>query len=249
MVSVEILAVWGAVTGTIGTLAGVLGFGLRLRQYLADKPRLKNDVEFRFGGMDGGEPSHLIYLRSTGRRPVSIDYIEYHIRPSKFFDRMFVRWLRRDGRWVHRDKLFKPLVLEEGKKVQVGLARVQGMPVTSISGIFAIDQTGRSWKVRWPSRRKVAKLATSEKITSVNFEGDRRNVEITQYRVGDKYKIHLFIKDTGGGPSRGHVILRRNIEDSDALFNFLSEIMVPKYLSKEIDADELIKEVGSFSRV
>lgn len=239
---------WGAVTGTIGTLAGVLGFGLRLRQYLADKPKLKNDVEFRFGGMGGGEPSHLIYLRSIGRRPVSIDFIDYHIRPSRFFDRMFVRWLRRDGRWVHRDKLLRPLVLEEGKKVQVGLAKVQGIPVTSIAGIFAIDQTGRSWKVRWPSKRKVAKLATSEKISSVNFEGETKNVKISQYRVGDKYKIHVFINDTGGGPSRGQVILRKNVEDIDALFDFLSQILVPKYLNKEIDAEELIKEAVNFFR-
>ena len=41
MSQTEVLALWGAVTGTIGTLAGLLGLWLRFRQHGLDKPKLK----------------------------------------------------------------------------------------------------------------------------------------------------------------------------------------------------------------
>ena len=48
MNQVEVLAIWGAVTGTIGTVAGLLGLWLRFKQHSLDKPKLVCDAYFEF---------------------------------------------------------------------------------------------------------------------------------------------------------------------------------------------------------
>lgn len=48
MSQTEVLAIWGAVTGTIGTFAGLLGLWLRFRQHGLDKPKLLCESSFGF---------------------------------------------------------------------------------------------------------------------------------------------------------------------------------------------------------
>lgn len=75
MSQTDALALWGAITGTIGTVAGLLGLWLRFRQHGLDKPRLKCESSFGYDGPNS--PKNKITVRAVGRRPVSIDSIRY----------------------------------------------------------------------------------------------------------------------------------------------------------------------------
>ena len=80
MNQVEVLAIWGAVTGTIGTVAGLIGLWLRFKQHSLDKPKLVCDAYFEFDSPN--HPKHKLTVRSLGRRPVIIDEIKYFITPT-----------------------------------------------------------------------------------------------------------------------------------------------------------------------
>lgn len=65
MDQIELFAVWGAVTGTIGTFAGLLGLWLRFKQHGLDKPKLVCDASFEFDSPN--HPKHKLTIRSLGR--------------------------------------------------------------------------------------------------------------------------------------------------------------------------------------
>lgn len=80
---VQALAIWGAVTGTIGTVTGVIGLILRYRAHKRDNPFLQCEADFSFEHSSGeARPKHKITVRSVGRRPVSVDYVRYFTKPG-----------------------------------------------------------------------------------------------------------------------------------------------------------------------
>ena len=182
------LSVWGAVTGTIGTVAGLLGLWLRFRQHGLDKAELRCESEFGFESPTSKQ--HKICIRSTGRRPVTIDAIRYLIVPHKIWHKLFKRLLHRRNRYVWVQKLRAKAKIAEGEKAEVHIELPDsGLDIQDIYNAEVIDQTGRHWRVKWPSLSKLSRIATSEQIDFFENKNEFRICSVTGYRLGEKYYL------------------------------------------------------------
>jgi predicted DNA-binding antitoxin AbrB/MazE fold protein len=187
MSQTEILAIWGAVTGTVGTVAGLLGLWLRFRQHGLDKPRLVCEASFGFDSPN--RPNHKITIRSVGRRPVAIDSVKYFIRLKPWYHRITRAWQHKNGRWLWHQKPRESIKLNEGEKREVVISLPDGLDITDIYRVEVVDQTARRWPVKWVSKSRLCKTATQETLDEFADENDKRIVSATGYRVGERYYL------------------------------------------------------------
>lgn len=185
MSQTEILALWGAVTGTIGTIAGVLGLWLRFRQHGMDRPKLMCDSSFGFESPS--RPTHKITIRSVGRRPVAIDQIKYFNIPRIWSHRLTKRFQHKKGRWVWGQSPNKAIKLGEGEKAEVSVSLPDSISITEIYKVVVVDQTGKEWPVKWAAISKLKKIATEEILEEFAEDNDKRAVSAIGYRLGTRY--------------------------------------------------------------
>ena len=181
------LSIWGAATGTIGTVAGLLGLWLRFRQHNLDKAELRCESDFRFESPISTR--HKITIRSTGRRPVTVDSVQYLIIPRNTRERLLKKFLHRRGKYVWVQKLQTTRKIAEGEKAEVNIFLPNGLAIQDIYRAEVIDQAGKYWKVKWPSISRLSKIATSEKIDSFEVKNESRICSVVGYRLGEKYFI------------------------------------------------------------
>jgi hypothetical protein len=181
----EILVVWGAVSGTIGTFACMLWLWLRFRQHGLDKPKLVCDSSFSFESPN--RPAHKITIRSVGRRPVVIDEIKYFIIPRIWSHRLTKRFQHKKGFWVWGQTLEKAINLGEGEKAEVSVSLHESIPITEIYKVKVVDQTGKEWPVKWAAISRLKKIATTEALEDFAEENDTRTVSAIGYRLGTRY--------------------------------------------------------------
>jgi hypothetical protein len=182
------LSVWGAVTGTIGTVAGLLGLWLRFRQHGLDKADLRCESEFGFESPTRRQ--HKIAIRSTGRRPVTIDAIRYLIVPRNTWCKLFKSRLHRSGRYVWVQELQAKVKIAEGEKAEVNIALPDsGLDIQEIYKAEVIDQTGKHWDVKWPSLSSLSRIATSEQVDFFESRNEFRICSVTGHRLGERYYL------------------------------------------------------------
>lgn len=185
MSQTEVLALWGAVTGTIGTVAGLLGLWLRFRQHGLDKPKLLCESSF---GFDSPNRSlHKLTIRSIGRRPVAIDNVRYFIMPRDWKQRLVNYWHYKNERWLWHQEPKEKVKLGEGEKTEISISLPDGIAITEIYKVEVVDQAGKSWPVNWKNKSSLKKIATQEILDEVAKENDKRVVTATGYRLGEKY--------------------------------------------------------------
>lgn len=234
----DILAAWGAATGTIGTVIAILGFGLRYRQFKADKPKLKADVQFQF---NEHKPNHIVNLRSVGRRPVTIDYIEYIWRPKRLVDRLRIRWLVKAGRYVRKEPISNSKPLQDGEKATYSLPS-RLIPVQDILAIRIVDQAGRRWTVPWFSQKTLNQIATGEEFESEQYEQGKRHAKLTLFRRGREYALKLFVSaDKAKGGSIPFRIFRTR-EELNSFSELVKEKFIPNFLNSDADISEVVQE-------
>jgi len=185
MSKTEILAVWGAITGTIGTFAGLLGLWLRFKQHELDRAELSCESSFEYESPTHSR--HKITIRSTGRRPVAIDHVRYFITPRTWRDKIIKKLLHKKGRWVFDQEPKTKAKLSEGEKTEIFISLPNGIEIHEIYKSQIIDQSGKSWPVKWPSVKSLAKIATTSELLSITKENEKRIVKITGYRLGERY--------------------------------------------------------------
>ena len=185
MSQTELLAIWGAVTGSIGTFAGLLGLWLRFRQHKLDKPKLLCEAFFSFDSPNHAK--HVITIRSIGRRPASIDKVRYFIAPRSCKERLVCWWHYKNGRWLWDQEAPKANKLSEGEKIEIRISLPQGLDVTEIQKVSVLDQTGKCWPVKWPSISSLKKIATQEDLDKFVLEDEKRIISATGYRIGSQY--------------------------------------------------------------
>lgn len=187
MSQTEILAIWGAATGTIGMVSGLLGLWLRFRQHCLDKPKLL--CELSLGFKSPNQPAHKLIIRSMGRRPIVIDSIRYFIMPKDWKKKITKSWQHKKGFLLYTQEPNKKEKIEEGEKTEISILLPDGLPITEIYKVEVVDQTGRSWPVDWLGISKLQKIATQEILDEFTKENDSRIVDVTGYRLGEKFFI------------------------------------------------------------
>lgn len=235
MSQTEVLAIWGAITGSIGTIAGLLGLWLRFKQHNLDKPKLNCESSFGFDAPD--RPNHKLIIRAVGRRPVVIDVIRYYITPKNWKHRISKKWQHKKGRWLWDQEPRSKLKLTEGEKTEVHISLPDCISIVEIYKVDVVDQTGKKWPIKWQSKDRLEQIATHEKISDLLKENSKRIVSATAYRLGEKYFLETKFNTKPGrtGCTCGRSFwfldnnrLKQKLDD-------ISEHQIPKFLSGEIE--------------
>jgi hypothetical protein len=203
------LAIWGAVTGTIGTVAGLLSLYLRFKQHKQDAANLKCGSEFVFDRYS--YPNHRIICRSVGRRPITIEAINYYILPKKLWQRLIKNKLHKEGKWVFKQELQRPVELTDGKKTEIKMSLIEGLEYSEIYRVQAVDQTGCLWSVEWPSPKNLNIVSSEESLFELEKEQGNRSIKILGCRCGERYLIetefHSKLRISGGITGRTFTFL------------------------------------------
>lgn len=186
MFETETLAIWGAITGSIGTVAGLVNLLIRFKQYKLDMPKLKCDSSFSYESPESQK--HNLIIRSIGRRPLTLDKIQYLIMPKTWKHKIIKRWKHEKDYYIYNQDL-KNTKLAEGEKKEFLISLPNGLEITEIYKVLVIDQTGKGWNVKWPSIAHLMQIATKEELVSIEEENDKRFVSVKGYRLGTKYFI------------------------------------------------------------
>lgn len=188
----QAVAIWGAVTGTIGTITGILGLWLRFRHQKRDQARLKCEAVFDFEVSNGvPRPKYKIVVRCVGRRPVTLDAIEYSYNPPDLKNRLFRRRLWRDGKFRNADDLsrLKPVSLSEGEKKEFSIEEKRVAHLDKVAKVCVLDQTGRRWQVPWPSSKQLAHQTRHGELDRIEEESSHRTCKVVGYYLKDNFYI------------------------------------------------------------
>lgn len=235
MSQTEMLALWGAVTGTFGTVAGLLGLWLRFRQHGLDKAKLRCESSF---GFDSPNHSlHKLTIRSIGRRPVVIDSIRYFITPADWKKRLTKAWQHKKGRWLWHQKPKQKVKLDEGEKAEISISLPDGISIPDIYKVEIVDQTGNAWPVAWQPQSRLKKIATQEQLHEFSEEKGNYSVSAVGYRLGEKYfletKYNNKLRISGGTCGRGFWF--SDLREYQEKLRNVTEIQAKSYLAGEQD--------------
>ena len=235
MNQVEVLAIWGAVTGTIGTVAGLLGLWLRFKQHSLDKPKLICDAYIEFDSPN--QPKHKLTVRSLGRRPVVIDEIKYFITPKNLIHCITKLWQHKKGHWLSNQELRQKIKLNEGEKTEIKISLPNGLDITEIYKAEVIDQTGRTWPIKWQSHSTLVKIATQETLNELSLENEKRFFSAIGYRLGERYYIqtNFNTKPTRMGVPCGKGFWFFDLKKYEEKFIDIKDLQAAKFLSGEIE--------------
>lgn len=235
MSQTEVLAIWGAVTGTIGTVAGLLGLWLRFRQHGLDKAKLL--CESTFGFDSPNRPIHKLTIRSIGRRPVVIENIRYFITPKDWRQRIIKNWQYKKGRWLWHQEPKQKAKLNEGEKTEIGISLPNGITITEIHKVEVVDQTGKAWPVNWLASSRLQKVATQETLDMFTKDNDKRIVSVTGYRLGEKFFVETKFNTKRGrtGTPCGRSFWFIDLKKYQEKLKDIKDSQSDKFLSGEIE--------------
>jgi len=235
----QALAVWGAVTGTIGTFTGVLGLWLRFRHQKRDQAKLTCEARFDFE-VSNGVPSskYKIIIRSIGRRPVTLDTIEYRYNPDTLKDRLLKHRLWRTGKWASTDDVDhqKTISLTEGQKVELPIEKHRLNHLAKICRVFIHDQTGRKWRVKWPNAQKLEMLTRHGQLDRIEEENSRRTCKVVGYNLRSEFYLftHWNVDPPSKSSHTGKTFRFDKRSDYDKKLEEIRTIQLPKMLAEEL---------------
>lgn len=239
LTTTQALAVWGAITGTIGTITGVLGLWLRFRHQKRDQARLKCEAVFDFEVSNGvPRPKYKIVVRCVGRRPVTLDGIEYFYTPKTLKDRLLRRRLWRRGKWRSKDATNrqKTINLSEGQKAEFPIEERRLEHLNMVACVRVHDQTGRSWRVKWPNPRQLAVTTRHGELDRIQEENPRRVCKIVGYYL--RHDLYIFVHWNKDPPNKssflGRTFFFENRADYDKKMEELRSVQLPKLLAEEL---------------
>ncbi len=192
------IALWGAITGTLGTIIGLLNFRLRYNAQKKDRPKLKCKAVFE-RELSSGTPRIFsnIIVRCIGRRPVTLDKIEYRFSPDSLKDRLQGTRLWHLGRYVgvqtiDQRRLGKAKSLSEGQKISLPIEKHFLAHSEKIVAVYVVDETDRKWRVQWPTGSHLKTNLQIELLDKFSGTGSRRSYELQSYRL--QGRIYLYVQ-------------------------------------------------------
>ena len=233
---VQTLAIWGAVTGTIGTVTGVIGLILRYRSHKRDNPFLQCDSDFSFEHSSGdAHPKHKVTVRSVGRRPVIVDYVRYFMRPGRRWHRVF-RWYHwSKKRWIYDQTPRNPINLPEGTKEDIYISVPNGFPLGEVLKAEVHDQAKNMWKVSWPRFRRLCRLIRNEKLGEIEEENSRQQCKVVGYLAGEHFYVYTHWNQEPGKKNtfKGHFSRFQTRDEYERKWTDIVDHQVPKFLKEE----------------
>lgn len=233
----DFLALWGAVTGTIGCIAGLWTLRLKSIEHKQDKPKLILEGVFKFSKPD--EPNHKIKIRSVGRRPVTLDSVTYYIFHKDWKQRYkFNR--HKNGQYLWKQPFLEKKKLQEGESFDLRINLPNGLSPSDIYKVTVTDQAGTHWDVNWPTISKLKKIATQECLYEVTKENDKRCVVFIGYRLGEEYYLQITFNSKPPKPGPFNLNPLR-FKDKHRFQDRVSDLLknqIPQYLSGEVDIIE-----------
>lgn len=195
----EQLAVWGALTGSIGTITGALSLYLRFRQQKRDQVKLKCEVDFghEFNQLSSPRKKYKIIVRSVGRRPVTIDHVQYRLGPLEFPTKLqrWAKWYK--GEWVRNVEPNTKVSLTEGTKIEIPIDG-ESFSFEHVYKVKIVDQTGRFWPVPWPSRKKISTMTHYKELDSLAEENSQQKVTLHGYEFQKKIRLTILWNSEAG---------------------------------------------------
>ena len=130
-------------------------------------------------------------MRCIGRRPVTLDGIEYFYTPKDLKDRLIRRRLWSRGKWRTKDDVGRQrtVSLSEGQKAEFSIEERHFEHLDKIACVSVLDQTGRGWRVTWPRPKKLAKETFHGELDRIEEETARRTYKIVGYHLKDRFYI------------------------------------------------------------
>ncbi|WP_152534633.1 hypothetical protein [Martelella sp. AD-3] len=234
------LAAWGAITGTIGVLAGLINLVLRVREHIRDQSKIAAEPVFDFTiNPEEANPKFSIVVRAIGRRTVTLDKVEYYYQPSEerfSFLRKHYMWKRR--KWVSHDEIQpnnQPVQLSEGTSRTVPISPSRVKNIRHIRRVRIVDQAGRGWRVKWPGRKEITFLTSQDKIKHCEKTTDDKFCKLVGYRAGDKW--YVTVQWSSGDLFRSiasRYFSYRDRASFERKFGDLQENQIDRFLSGEI---------------
>lgn len=234
----QTLAIWGAVTGTIGTIAGIANLILRFKQHKKDQPTLLCSSNFSFEHSAGvARPQHKLIVRSVGTRPVTVDYVRYFIKPKGLMQSLFKQVVWSQNRWIYDDKPRSTMQITEGKKEEIKISMPNGLIIPDIVKVEVHDQSGKSWKVKWPSSKRLAMEVHHEQLHESEESNSERLCKVSGYTAAGKYHIYAHWNPTPKSKKSftGRFFHFRDEKEYQSKLRDILEVQQPKILACELD--------------
>lgn len=234
----QTIAIWGAVTGTIGTIAGIANLILRFKQHNKDQPKLLCSSKFSFEHSAGvARPQHKLIIRAVGKRPVTIDHVRYFINPKGFWPLLFKQWIWSQSRWIYDDKPKSAMQITEGKKEEIRISMPNGLSISEIVKVEIHDQSGKAWKVKWPSAKKLAMEVHHEQLHESEETNSERLCKVSGYTAAGKYHIYAHWNPTPRNKSTltGRFFHLKSEKEYQSKLREILDVQQPKILACELD--------------
>ncbi|MEX2516661.1 MAG: hypothetical protein WD572_07095 [Gammaproteobacteria bacterium] len=234
----QTMAMWGAVTGTIGTIAGIANLILRFKQHKEDQPIILCSSNFSFEHSAGvARPQYKLIVRSVGKRSVTVDYVRYFIKPKGFWQSLFKQVVWSQDRWVYDDKPKATMQITEGKKEEIKISMPNGLNITDIVKVEIHDQSGKSWKVKWPSSKRLATEVHYEKLHESEESNNERLCKVSGYTAAGRYHIYAHWNPTPRSKNSftGRYFHLKGEKEYQLKLRDILEVQQPKILARESD--------------
>ncbi|MCH8489149.1 MAG: hypothetical protein LAT81_04350 [Oceanicaulis sp.] len=240
MIETEILALWGAATGTIGTITGALSLWLRYRHLKRDQTKLRCEVRFDYEVTDGvPKPRYKFVVRNVGRRPVTLDRVQYCYHPKAYRDRLFTRWHWRTGNWCSSDEIskFQPVTLSESQKYEFQIMDFRLPGLQSVGRLRVIDQAERSWRVPWPNKKRIERETSFGEVDKHEESNPRRICKLFGYRIKGEYFIYAQWnhEPPSKGAQKGRTLRFENEADFKLKWAEITSSVIPALMAEEVN--------------
>jgi len=174
-------------------LGGLLNIFMLVINYLAYKnsqSSVISNFDFKFDGPKSKVSQ--ITIRNNGKGDINIDQIKYYVNPQRLKHKIIHRFLGINKKKiiVYQD-IYPRLKIPEGQKGKIYIELPKGLQEFNIYKAYLIAETGKCWKIKWPSPKKTQKITAKKKLQFIHEHNDNRSCTIAMYQLGSKYCLNL----------------------------------------------------------
>ncbi len=182
------LSLWGAITGTIGTILGVIGLILKAKEFNRNKANLICKSEIKYQTIDNLDVR--IFASASGRSPVQINKLKIYVMPSKPWIRLIRFFYYKRKEFILELDIPKRKINEQ-ERIDFKLNLPNGLKYSDIYKMYIIDGVHKEWPVEWPSVSTVKKKIEKIQLGKLEIKGDLQTVILTSYQLYKRFYLKV----------------------------------------------------------